>query len=108
MFVVKMLKLVYNYFYPPLKRKAIPKKIKNSVWEKYHGTSFIGQCYACGKPIDKLNYHNAHVVPHIQGGLVNIDNLRTTCAHCNLQCGKQNLYHYIQHKKLKGPGSKHA
>ena len=106
MFVVKMIKYIYHYIYPqPIKRKATPKRIKNELWVKYHGTSFLGQCYCCGKTIDKLNYHNAHVIPHAHGGLMTVDNLRTTCAHCNMSCGVKNLYTFIKDKHLKGPGS---
>jgi 5-methylcytosine-specific restriction endonuclease McrA len=101
-----MFKLVYNYFYPPIKRKAIPKRIKEAVWVKYNENRFIGKCYCCGRQIDKLNYHNAHVVSHKEGGLITVDNLRPSCMSCNLRMGKKNLYQFIKDNKLKGPGSK--
>ena len=59
----KILKQAYNYFYPP--RKAIPKRIKDAAWIKYNGNRFNGRCYCCGCLIDKKNYHNSHVIPHV-------------------------------------------
>lgn len=104
--IYKLLNWAYNYFYPPVKRKAIPKRIKEAVWYKYNKNQPIGQCYCCGKQIDKLNYHNAHVISHKNGGSITIENLRPTCMNCNLSCGKQNLYDFIKKNNLKGPGSK--
>lgn len=103
--IYKILKLTYNYFYPPIKRKAIPKRIKETVWIKYNGQHFNGLCYCCGKHIDKLNYHNAHVISHAHHGTISVENLRPTCMSCNLSMGKKNLYQFIKDNKLKGPGS---
>jgi hypothetical protein len=96
---------------PAIKKKkaAIPKKIRTEVWKKYHGDSFIGCCYACGC---KLNFaeswHCSHVIAESKGGLIEIDNLRTGCQHCNLSMGNMNLYSYIVENNLKGPGKRHA
>jgi len=99
-------KSVVNYLYPTQPRKNIPKNIRNLTWQKYHGKSDMGVCYACNKKIDIHNWHCSHVLADKQGGLPIVANLRTCCQHCNLSCGKKNLYDYIKEKKLKGPGSK--
>lgn len=91
-YLFKLLQYTYHYFYPPVKRKAIPKKIKDQVWIKYNGYNHVGKCYVCGCRIDRLNYHNAHVISHKDGGDISVDNLRPTCCHCNLSMGKKNLY----------------
>lgn len=101
----KIYKATVSYFYPTPKRKAIPQKTRMLVWKKYnHGE--IGKCYCCDRQIDIDNFHCAHVISHKMGGKATVDNLFATCAHCNLSCGKTNLYQYIKNKKLKGIGSK--
>lgn len=73
-------------------RKSIPKKVKNEVWNRYIGEDKKkGLCYACKKTIDVTEFHCAHVIADINGGLTTVDNLRPTCSSCNLSCGRQNL-----------------
>src|SRR5438445_9193730 len=102
-FIFKLLKCTYNYWFPPIKRKAIPKKIKEAVWVKYNNNNFIGHCYCCGRQIDKLNYHNAHVIPHSLNGPISVENLRPSCMSCNLRMKTKNLYQFIKDNNLKGP-----
>lgn len=86
----------------PIKRKkqSIPSKIRIAVWKKYHGEGENGVCYACDNLINVKNWHCSHVVADIEGGAVEIDNLRTCCQYCNLSCGRQNLYTYIRNRKI--------
>jgi 5-methylcytosine-specific restriction endonuclease McrA len=92
------------------KRDPIPLQVRNTVWETYHGIKQIGTCYCCGIPIERYHggWHCSHVVAHHKQGPTTVDNLRTCCRKCNLSMGDQNLYTYIQEKKLTGPGSKNA
>lgn len=39
---------------------------------------------------------------------MSLENLRTCCRHCNLSMGDQNLYVYIQGKRLTGPGARNV
>jgi hypothetical protein len=40
-----------------LKRKTIPKTIKNKVWDKYIGAEYgIGECYVCESDIDSKHF----------------------------------------------------
>lgn len=98
-------KLIYNYFYPPVKRATIPKKTRELLWHHYHGNSNYGVCYACGDLLQKKNFHCSHVIPHCKGGDLSLKNIRTCCQNCNLRCGKKNLYDFILLNKYKGPGS---
>lgn len=90
------------------KKTAIPKAMRNSVWEKYHGNSEKGKCYCCNCKVEKLRcgWHCSHVKSDRKGGQTNLDNLRVCCPGCNLAMGDQNLYAYIRDKKLNGPGKK--
>ena len=97
-----------NYIYPPTTRKNIPKNIRLLTWKTYNNNNTIGKCYACDGHIDNRNWHCSHVVSDKKGGLPIVENLRPCCQHCNLSCGKQNLYAYIKDKKLTGLGQKHV
>ena len=95
---------------PREKREPIPKAIRNFVWVKYHGENNTGVCYCCGTSIQRYNanWHCSHVVAVAKGGETVVENLRTCCRHCNLSMGDQNLYAYIEEKKLTGPGAKNV
>ena len=92
------------------KKQAIPKKIRDELWLKYHGEKNEGVCYCCGENIRryKAGFCAAHVHSGATGGEISVENLRTSCLHCNLSMGDQNLYAYIRDKNLKGPGRKNA
>lgn len=98
-------KSIINYLYP---KKPIPKSVRTLTWKNYNGEKTKGLCYACGTPIDIKNWHCSHVVSDKKGGSVTVENLRPCCQHCNLSCGKQNLYTFITNNNLHGPGSKNV
>ena len=102
-FVKMVYKSFINYMYPTVK-KSIPSKTRTLVWQRYYGHRTEGTCYACGRYIDQMNWHCSHVISDKRGGTVTLDNLRPCCQHCNLSCGKQNLYAYIRDKQLVGVG----
>jgi 5-methylcytosine-specific restriction endonuclease McrA len=89
------------------KREAIPFEIRDRVWLQYHGAQTVGPCYCCGAAVEKYNagWHCAHVLSVAKGGTETLENLRTSCGHCNLSMGDQNLYAYIRDHKLTGPGA---
>src|SRR5438105_12592732 len=98
--------MVYEVIWPP-KKKPIPPKLRNQVWEKYHGKSAVGACYTCGTTLNKSHWHCSHVVAEKCGGKLTIDNLRVCCATCNVSMRKMNLYTYMYSKELYGPGRQH-
>ena len=98
-----LLKTVYKYissFYYPPKRKAISPKLRQQVWEKVNHKS-MGVCYCCNDPLHIKNMHVAHNIPHAKGGTIQLSNLYPTCMHCNLQCGKKDLFTYKRSIKRK-------
>lgn len=95
---------------PANKREAIPFEIRDRVWLQYHGAQTKGPCYCCGTVVEKYNggWHCAHVLSVAKGGTETLENLRTSCGHCNLSMGDQNLYAYIRDHKLPGPGARNV
>ena len=92
------------------KKKAIPKKIRDAVWVKYHGEKDEGICYCCSKRVERYHagWQCSHVHSEATGGEISVENLRVNCQGCNLSAGDQNLYAYIRDKNLKGPGRKNV
>lgn len=92
------------------KKDGIPADVRTAVWNKYNGGGTVGFCYACGTEVQRYNagWHCSHVIARDKDGPATIDNLRCCCKHCNLSMGDQNMYAYIQQKRLKGQGAKNA
>jgi 5-methylcytosine-specific restriction endonuclease McrA len=65
-------------------RKAVPKQIRNMVWEKYNGRSMDGHCFCCRGVIKLENWHVGHYISFKNGGTDEITNLRPLCVACNL------------------------
>lgn len=94
----------------PPKRRGVPRRLRKQLWRRYHGDERLGVCYCCGVFIerDTRHWHAAHVTAVVEGGEDHLDNLRTTCAYCNLSMGRRNLYDFILTKDLLGPGRRRA
>ena len=74
------------------KRQAIPRTVKNNIWDKYIGTTKReGNCYVCPKLIKIEDFHCGHVISVNMGGSNSIDNLKPICSTCNLSMGTRNL-----------------
>lgn len=73
-------------------KKAIPKKLKNQVWDiclgKENGT---GPCYTCSEEIDSKSFHCGHIIAEKHGGQTILSNLKPICALCNQSMGTQNM-----------------
>lgn len=80
----------------PYKKKTIPKKLRQLVWNKHIGESNgIGMCKCCLKTkIDKMDFHCGHIVSERDGGLTELSNLLPICALCNRSMGTMNLYDF--------------
>ncbi len=100
-------------------KKQYKLSLRDKVWIAYHGEKLYGSCYSCGKIIYRYGYTSpkskssalegwqcSHVIAKSKGGPNTISNLRVCCRHCNLSMGNQNLYVYMKHNKMKGPGKK--
>lgn len=87
------------------KKKAIPKKIRELVWNQWIGHDVASSmCTCCEKtPIKNIEFHCGHVIAEANGGTMQIDNLRPICAGCNLSMGTQDMNDF---KKVFGLGKK--
>ena len=90
---------------PTKKKKPIPKKIKELVWNNLIGHDIASSmCTCCEKtPIKNTEFHCGHVIAEANGGTLDITNLRPICAGCNLSMGTQNMDEF---KKVFGLGKK--
>ena len=75
------------------RRKTIPKKIKQMVWNRYIGEEKgVGLCQCClTTQIDKMFFHCGHIISVKNGGSTYVNNLRPICALCNHSMGSQNM-----------------
>lgn len=87
-----------------IKRKTIPKKLKNMIWDKNIGKKFgIGKCYCCSEEIDSKNFEAGHIISVKNGGETTLDNLKPICSCCNKSMGVENLEDFKQkYMKKKG------
>ncbi len=76
-----------------VKRKTIPKVVKDQSWAKWIGDDIAkAKCMCCGIHEIKMNsFHCGHVLALVNGGKSSVDNLRPICAACNLSMGTENL-----------------
>lgn len=72
-------------------KKAIPKALRNTVWETYIGQKFNGKCQVewCKSIINPFTFEVGHNVPESKGGSTTLDNLRPICAQCNKSMGNR-------------------
>jgi 5-methylcytosine-specific restriction endonuclease McrA len=70
----------------PLKKKPIPKALREQVWLKQYGKTFSNKCVVrwCHNTVSSFNFHVGHNTPESKGGLTTIDNLYPICSKCNL------------------------
>jgi DNA repair exonuclease SbcCD ATPase subunit len=84
------------------KKKAIPKALKNKVWDKYIGID-IGQtkCLCCKiTNISQLNFHCGHIISEKCGGELTMENLKPICGSCNGSMGTMNMDEFIHKYKF--------
>ncbi len=79
-----------------VRRKTIPKAIKNQLWKSHFGDRMKGKCYCCKGEIDALcGWEAGHIQAAAKGGSDNIDNLRPVCSTCNKSMSSMNMDDYI-------------
>ena len=84
------------------KRRAIPSKIRMSVWRKAFKGSMDGNCFSCGDSINIECWDCGHIVSHADGGDMSLNNLVPLCSSCNRSMGRQNLYEWMKEYKMYG------
>ena len=80
------------------KRKAIPKKVKDLVWDQYIGEDINKSlCFCCKKTVIKIiEFSCGHVISVHDGGSSTIENLRPVCSGCNQSMGTTNMFTFMQ------------
>lgn len=88
-----------------IKKKTIPKSLKENVWIHYIGENFTGKCSVewCNKKITPFTFETGHNVPESKGGHTSIENLRPICASCNKSMG--NRYSIDEYSKKFRPNA---
>jgi hypothetical protein len=77
----------------PVKKKSIPKVVKDLAWNKWVGEDVARtKCLCCGvNEIKMSSFHCGHVIAEANGGSMTVENLRPICAACNLSMKTENL-----------------
>ena len=72
--------------YPKIKRKPIPKAIREQIWLRDFGKIFEAKCSTpwCHNIINVWDFHAGHNIPDSKGGKTMTTNLVPICARCNL------------------------
>lgn len=75
-----------------IKRKSIPKAIKNILGINNFGKDkSLGKCYVCEKEIHITEFEAGHILAVSKGGSNDISNLKPVCTTCNKSAGTDNL-----------------
>jgi 5-methylcytosine-specific restriction endonuclease McrA len=79
------------------KKQAIPKNVRNIVWNHYIGEDIIKhRCLCCKKVlITNTNFEVGHVLSEKNGGTHEINNLRPICGSCNHSMGIENMIEFV-------------
>jgi hypothetical protein len=74
-----------------VKRKTIPKPMREKVWRKRNNDSVDGKCYCCNKNLSIFDFECGHIVSHANGGKATLKNLEPICKPCNCSMGTVDL-----------------
>lgn len=85
-----------------MSKQKVPEKLKEMVWTHYMGETFHGKCYCCFQIITPFQWHAAHVIPSSRGGPMTQENLRPTCAKCNLSMNAKHMEDFVHDFDLPG------
>ena len=68
---------------------SIPSAVRQQCWLKCNGEVYKTKCNViwCKNEITVYSFHCAHNKPRSEGGGIELSNLKTTCAQCNLSMG---------------------
>lgn len=79
------------------KKKPVPKKLRQLVWNKWIGEE-IGKakCLCCkSTDISQLDFSCGHIISEKNGGDVTLQNLKPICNLCNSSMGVSNMNDFI-------------
>jgi hypothetical protein len=80
-----------------LKRRQVPKKIKEDAWFKYVGRGKPDVlCICCrNSVITPFQFHAGHITSCKNGGATIVENIRPICGACNLSMGAENMRAFV-------------
>ena len=79
------------------RRKSIPKKVRQKVYEKYDG-----HCAYCGKKIEYKDMQVDHIKSHYLEGSDELENYNPSCRQCNFYKGTMSIEDFrVQLTKLR-------
>lgn len=79
------------------RRKSIPKKVRQKVYEKYDG-----HCAYCGKKIEYKDMQVDHIQSHYLEGSDELENYNPSCRQCNFYKGTLSVEDFrVQLTKLR-------
>lgn len=81
--------------YPKVKRKPIPKAVREQIWLRDFGKTFEAKCSTvwCKNTINVWDFHAGHNVPDSKGGMPDAANLVPICSRCNLSMSDNYTFH---------------
>ena len=86
-----------------IKRKPIPKKNRDKVWENNVGEQDkVGKCFTCDTDIhykvkgNRGTFDCGHIISHANGGKDTVENLRPQCVNCNRSQGSEHMYSFMK------------
>jgi 5-methylcytosine-specific restriction endonuclease McrA len=74
-----------------VKRKTIPKTVRDKVWREEFKNNMDGNCYCCNNAIKIEEWHCGHILAACKGGPNVVDNLKPICSVCNTSMGDTNM-----------------
>ncbi|GEM_PF-6888016 len=83
---------------PRKRRKAIPKALKDQVWNTNVAPNVTeGKCWVCKKPIHIQDFEVGHNKAVSKGGKDTLDNLKPICGTCNRSMGTRSIKSFQRH-----------
>jgi len=77
-------------------RKNVPKAVKDLLWNIEIGrSSGTGKCFVCPRIINSTTFKCGYIITPLNGGTVNIQNLKCICYYCHKRQKDQNLRDYM-------------
>lgn len=80
----------------------IPHTLRTLVWKTYASNIYLSsKCYCCRNNVISIdNFMCGHIESRLDGGSLDLDNLRPICNSCNTSMGSMNMNIFIKKYKL--------
>ncbi len=79
------------------RHRKIPATVRNTIWKLHMGDENESKCCCCNiEPITKGNFECGHIISHVDGGKIQLDNLRPICGLCNKSMSTMNMIDFMK------------